>query len=103
MGSIAIYRLLTTLNAKVDKIMATLQQIVDEVAAQTTTVASLSTFIKGLEDQLSALPGLTAAQQAQIDTIFANVDANTKSVAAAMVANVPVVPPAPVPPVVTVP
>ena len=83
--------------------MATLQQIVDEVAVQTTTVASLTTFVQGLEAQIAALPGLTTAQQAQIDTIFADVGANTASVAAAMVANVPVVPPAPVPPVVPVP
>jgi ABC-type transporter Mla subunit MlaD len=86
------YTLLLQLSKKVDKVMATLQQIVDEVAAQTTTVA-------GLQSQINALPSLTPVQQAQIDAIFANVDANTKSVAAAMVANVPPAPPAPVPPV----
>ena len=37
----------------------------------------------------TALPGLSAAQQAQIDAIFGGVAANTEAIANAMVVNTP--------------
>jgi len=83
------------------KIMSTLQDVVDEVAAETTAIGSLTAFIQGLEAQIAALPGLTPAQQAQIDAIFANVGSNTAAINVAMVINVPpATPPVVVPPVV---
>ena len=86
---------------KEDQIMSTLQDVVDEVTAETTMIGGLATFIQGLEAQIAALPGLTAAQQAQIDAIFANVGANTAAITAAMAINVPPAPPpVVVPPVV---
>ncbi len=78
---------------KENAIMSTLDDIVTAVAAQTTMIGSLQTFVQGLEDQIKALPGLTPAMQAKIDTIFAGVDANEKAIANAMVVNVP--PPGP--------
>ena len=85
------------LNRKVNEIMATLDQIVADVAAEKTALASLGTFISGLQAQLKdALSGATIspANQAKIDQIFADVEANKAAIAAALTTN----PPAPVPP-----
>lgn len=82
--------------------MATLQQDVDAIAAETTAIASLTTFVQGLETQIAALPGLTATQQTQIDAIFDGVTKNAASITAALTMNVqPTPPPATVPPVVS--
>lgn len=84
-----------SLTQKVNTIMSTLDDDIAAIAAQTTAVDSLATFIQGLQAQIAALPGLTAAQQAQVDAIFASVSANTAAITSAMAANVP--PPAPAP------
>lgn len=76
---------------KENQIMSTLQDDVDAIAAQTTAIDSLVVFIQGLKDQIAALPNLTAAQQAQIDDIFAGVTKNSAAITAAMSANVPLV------------
>jgi hypothetical protein len=73
--------------AKETLLMSTLDDDIAAIAAQTTAVASLTTFIQGLQAQIAAL-GLTPAQQAQVDAIFTNVTANTAAISAAMVANV---------------
>lgn len=69
------------------QIMSTLDNDTAAIEAQTTVVAGLATFVQGLKDQIAALPGLTAAQQRQIDQIFTDVTANNVSIANAMVAN----------------
>jgi hypothetical protein len=78
---------------KEDQIMSTLQDDVDAIAAETTAIGGLTSFIKSLQDQITATPGLTAAQQGQIDTIFNSVTANTTAITAAMAINVPPAPP----------
>ena len=88
------------LSEKVDQIMSTLQDILDELTVETTDIGKLTVIITNLEGQVSGVPGLTPAQQTQIDTIFADVKANTDSIVAAMGPPV-VVPPGVVPPVVT--
>ena len=87
-------RRVAALEQQMEYVMATLQDVIDEVAVQKTTVASLATFVQGLQDKINALPGITPAMQAQIDQVFADVDVNNKAIAAAMVANVPPVAPA---------
>lgn len=67
-----------------DELMITLQDIVDSVAMETTAVESLSVFVKGLMDQIKAMPGITPVMQAQIDTIAANVEKNKAAITAAM-------------------
>jgi len=85
-------------------IMSTLQNVVDDVAAETTSIGSLSTFIQGLQDQIKALPGITPPMQSQIDGLFASVEANKASISAAMLIGVPPAPPpVVVPPVVPAP
>jgi hypothetical protein len=90
------------LSEKVDQIMSTLQDILDELAVETTDIGKLTVIITNLEGQVSGVPGLTPAQQTQIDTIFADVKANTDSIVKAMGPVSPVVPGTTfVPPVVT--
>ena len=80
---------LDTVLANQEAMMAQMSDIVADVAAETTTIASLTTFIEGLQAQISALPGITPALQAQIDGVFTNLQANDAALAAAMTANVP--------------
>jgi len=97
--------LLSQINKKLDlvlgkevNLMATLQEVLDDVAAEKTVEESLITLTQGLKAQLDAITSgsLTPAQQAQVDAIFAAVEANKTEVSAAVVANTPT-PPAPAP------
>ena len=88
------------ISEKEDQLMSTLQDILDELTVETTDIGKLTVIITNLEGQVSSVPGLTPVQQTQIDTIFADVKANTDSIVAAMGPPV-VVPPGVVPPVVT--
>jgi len=77
--------------------MATLDQITQDMADETTAIDGLSTFIAGLKQQLAdALAGATLnpATQAKVDAIFAAAEANKAKLAAALAANVPPAPPA---------
>jgi len=69
-------------------IMATLDQVLADVTAETTQIDSVITLIKGLRDQVAALPGITPAMQAQIDAIFASVEGNKTKLDNAIAANV---------------
>jgi uncharacterized protein YoxC len=75
--------LLSEISAKETLIMATIQQLIEDVAEEKTAIDSLLTFVKGLQDQIKAL-GLPPATQAQIDQVFAAVEANKTALAAAM-------------------
>lgn len=86
------------------QIMATLDEVLTDVAAESTQIDSLSTLTAGLKQQLAdALAGTTLppATQAKIDAVFAGVEANKAKVVTAINTNtaaaaVPVVPaPAP--------
>lgn len=81
--------------------MATLQDLVDDVALEATQIGMLGAFIDNLKVQISAIPNLTPAMQAQIDSIFAGMEANKTKIAAAMapavVTPAPVVDPVPQP------
>ena len=94
---------LARIEQKQELIMATLQEIVDEVAGQKTVVDGIQAFVDGLRAQIGSIPSISAVDQAKIDSIFAAVDANTKAITAALTFNTPpVVPPVsePPPPVV---
>lgn len=83
---------------KVDNIMATLDEVLADVADESTKLDSLSTFIAGLKQQiLDALSGATLPPnvQAKVDAVFAGIEANKGKVVAAMDANVPPTPPTP--------
>jgi hypothetical protein len=85
-----IISLLNRVIVKERQIMSTLDDLVTATAAQKTVLDSLVVFIKGLKDQIiNGVTGLTAAQQAQLDKVFTDLNANTQEVADAMVENTP--------------
>ncbi len=88
-------RLLREIHSQNGKIMASLQDIIDDVSAETTAIGSLTDLVAGLKQQLAdALSGvnLPPAVQAKVDAIFAGVDANKQKILDALAANVPPTP-----------
>lgn len=86
---------------KLEEIMATLEDVLADVADESTKEDSLIALTNGLKAQLdAALAGsLTPAQQAKVDGIFAAIEANKAKVQASIDANTsppatPAVPPA---------
>jgi hypothetical protein len=76
-------------------IMATLDQVLQDVTDETTAIDSISVLIAGLKQQLTdALAGTTlpTAVQAKVDAVFAGAETNKGKLAAALAANVPPVP-----------
>ncbi len=73
------------------KIMASLDQVLQDVTDETTAIASVSALIQGLLDQIKNA-GLSAADQAKVDAIFAGAEANKAALATALAANVPPAP-----------
>jgi hypothetical protein len=69
-------------------LMATLQEDLDAVRAQTTELKSLDVLIQALIARVNAVPGLTPEQQAAIDAIGQGIIGNA-AVIAAMKANIP--------------
>jgi hypothetical protein len=74
-----------------EKIMATLDELVVAVQADTTVDDSIVTLLEQLAAQIKS-GGLSAADQAKVDAVFANVTANSAKVAAAVTANTPAAP-----------
>src|ERR1700730_6653838 len=91
--------------ALMEKMMATLDQVLAAVTDESTQLDSLSTLIAGLKQQVAdALAGTTlpAAVQAKVDAVFAQAETNKGKIATAISANTPaanIPPPAAGPPV----
>ena len=69
------------------KNMATMDQILDDVTAEKTLVEGVSTLISSLKAEVAAIiPAgtLTADQQAKLDNIFAQAEANKSALATAL-------------------
>ena len=73
-------------------IMATLKDIQDDVASETTVIASVITLLDGLSQQLK--DALAANDPAAIQAVVDAIDANKKTLADAVTANTPAAPPA---------
>lgn len=82
---------LVKLERKEDNIMATLDEILSDVQAESTLIGSISQLIAGLQVQLNdVLAGnLPPAVQQKVDAIFQQVEANKQALAEAAVANTP--------------
>jgi hypothetical protein len=83
---------------KLERIMHTLDDVLADVAEESSKIDSLTVFIAGLKQQIAdALAGVTLppAVQAKVDAVFDAVEVNKGKVVTAMDANVP---PAPEPP-----
>ena len=76
---------LIVLRAK-EATMATLDDLVTDVAAQATVVDSVVTLLQGLRDQLAA--AIAAGDPAKVQAVLTAIDANTAKLTAA-VANSP--------------
>lgn len=75
-----------------EKIMATLDQVLDTVTSSSTVVDSVSELVKGLRQQVAdALAGTTLppAVQAKVDAIFSAAETNKAKLAAALLENTP--------------
>jgi len=95
---IQVYDKLNSLEGKVNKIMATLDEVLADVTEESTAIDSVSALIAGLQQQLKdALAGATipANVQTKIDAVFAQAEANKGKLAAALAANVPPAPAVP--------
>lgn len=97
----SLLRLLTRLNSNMEKIMSTLDLLLDDVRAQKTQIDSLSALIANIKNQLrDALSGekLSPAAEAKLAAIMPELEANTAEITAAINANTDAAPaPAPDP------
>ena len=73
------------------RIMATLDELVTAVAAESTVEDSIITLLRQVKAMLDA-GGLSAADQAKVDAVFAQVTSNTTKVTDAVTENTPAAP-----------
>ncbi len=91
-----LHRKLDLIIKNQETIMATLDDVLDDVTNESTQIAGISTLIAGLKQQLAdALAGTTLppATQAKVDAIFAQAEKNKADIATALAANTPAAPP----------
>jgi hypothetical protein len=68
-----------------EKMMATLDQVLADVAEEATAIDGLVVFIAGLKKQIDDLKlGLSPEEQAKVDAIFAGIEMNKGKVVAAL-------------------
>ena len=80
---------------KLEAIMATLQEVLDQVTTEDSKVDSIIALLNGVEQQLKdALSGATLppAVQAQVDAVFAKAKGSADKIDAAITANTPAPP-----------
>ena len=97
-SSIALAAIKTTLDHithSLEKILATLDDVIQDMTDETTAIGGISTLITGLQQQLAdALSGVTLppGTQAKIDQIFTAAEANKAALATALATGVPPTP-----------
>lgn len=83
---------LTTINQRLEKIMATLDEVLSEVTDESGRLDSIQALIDGIKQQLAdALSGTTLppAVQSKVDAVFAGLTTNKGKIDTALNANVP--------------
>jgi molecular chaperone GrpE (heat shock protein) len=90
---------IAAIEATKETLMATLDQVLDAVAAEGTKLDSLNVLVDGirqqLKDALANVGGVTPEMQAKIDQVMANVTANIDKVQEAINENTETPPPEP--------
>lgn len=88
---------LARLEGRMIEMANTLDDVLADVKAEATVEGSLIDLVTGLKAQLDAVlaGNLTPAQQDKVDAIFAAVETNKSTVAAAVTANTPAAPATP--------
>jgi hypothetical protein len=76
---------------QLEKIMASLDETLAAVQAESTVDDSIIALLNGLAAQIAA-GGLSPADQAKVDAIFAAAQSNSTKVSAAVTANTPAAP-----------
>lgn len=87
-----IYSRLDRIEKLLEKIMASLDEVLADVTAETTALDGIAALIAGLKQQIKdALSGATLppAVQSKVDAVFAAAEVNKGKIAAALEANVP--------------
>ena len=84
-------RALQAILNKLEKLMASLDETLAAVNAESTVDDSIIALLQGLAAQIGN-SGLSAADQAKVDQIFAQAQANAAKVSAAVTANTPAAP-----------
>lgn len=90
---LTIQETLDAINGRLDIIMATLDQLVDDVTQENSLIDSISTLLAGIKQQLAdALAGTTLppAAQAKVDAVFQSLEDGKGKLSAAITANTPV-------------
>jgi chromosome segregation ATPase len=81
-------RLVQQTNRRLEKLMATLDQVLERVAAQRGQIDSLAHLTASIKEKLmeaiSSAGALSPAQQAQVDKVFNELDANTSAIVKAI-------------------
>lgn len=80
--------------------MASLDEVLKDVTDESTQLDGIGTLITGLQQQVKeamANSGISAADQAKIDAIFAAAESNKQKIATALSANTPASAPAAAP------
>ena len=90
---------LNNIERKEVSIMATLDQVLADVQAESTLIGSISQLISGLQQQLNDIlaGNLPPAVQAKVDAVFTQAEANKQALADAVAANTPTPTPTPAP------
>ncbi len=91
-------RIVSALVEITEKMMATLDQVLQDVTDESTQIDGISTLMDGLKKQVAdALSGanLPPTVQAKVDAIFTQAETNKGKIATALAANAP---PTPAPP-----
>lgn len=92
-----VFQQLNALTQQGVKIMASLDQVVQDVTDESTLEDSIITLLTNVQAQLAAIlaGNLPPDVQAKVDAVFASLEANKTKLAAAVAANTPAPPPAP--------
>jgi capsule polysaccharide export protein KpsE/RkpR len=88
-GDVAVVK---EIRDKLEKIMTSLQDVLDAVTAESTKVDGIVALVASIKQQLAdALSGTTLppAVQAKVDAVFAGLTANATKLDTALQANVP--------------
>lgn len=81
------YRLLLEINAKVNYLMATIQDVQNAVASESTVDDSIITLLNSIVQQLK--DAQASNDPAALDAVVASIQANTQKLSDAVTANTP--------------
>ena len=88
----SIKEALASIHARLEHIMATIDDLAKDISDETTAIDSVATLVTGLRQQVTdALAGasISPSVQQKLDAVFATAETNKAKLAKALAANVP--------------